>query len=690
MGKELLFEIGTEEIPAAFLPKAIADMKEMIGTALDEARIIHGQAIAMATPRRLIVKVDDVAETQEDQMIEKIGPALKASFDEQGNPTKAAIGFARGQGVDVSALETIRTEKGEYLCARKTIKGTATVSLLPGLLTRFITAIPFRKSMRWSHFDIRFARPIHWILALFGGEVIPIRLENIQSGSMSFGHRFMSPSFFTVENFVDYLAKTRRHFVIADPEERKNIIVREIEKAAAEVGGVPLKSEGLLEEVTFLVEYPTAVRGSFDVAYLQLPKEVLITTMMTHQKYFPVVDAQGKLLPYFITVANTRAKDPDVVARGNEKVIRARLADARFFFEEDQKIPLEKRVEDLKKVVYHSQLGTSYEKVARFRSLAAYIAEKVDPSLKETVDRAAFLAKADLDTQMVGEFSELQGVMGREYALLANENQIVAQAIYEHYLPVVAGGELPQTNEGAIVSIADKLDTIVGFFGVNLVPSGTTDPYALRRQALGIIHIILAKGYPLSLDELITHSISILGDKIKRPPETVQAEVQEFFRARLENLLISQGHPYDVVDAVLASGFSDMGDAVRRVKALEQFKAHPDFTPLAVAFKRAVNILKDFSGGAVDRSLFRADEEAALYDAFTSCRSKAENLLDKGDLEGALREMASLRKPVDNFFDRVMVMDKDEKIRNNRLSLLWTVSRLFYRVADMSRIVTEG
>ncbi|MCX7635893.1 MAG: glycine--tRNA ligase subunit beta, partial [Syntrophales bacterium] len=392
MGRELLLEIGTEEIPAAFLPKAMTDMKEIIASTLDDARIKHGQVVTMATPRRLVVKVEDVAETQEDQVLEKIGPAKKAAFDESGNPSKAALGFAKGQGVDVSALETVQTEKGEYLCVRKTIRGVATVSLLPDLLTHFITSIPFRKSMRWSHFDIRFARPIHWILAIFGGDVVPLRLENITSGRQSCGHRFMSPVFFTVENFMDYLEKARRNFVIVDPAERKDLILRQLEDAAREVGGVPLNNDELLEEVTFLVEYPTVVRGSFDAAYLKLPKEVLITSMMSHQKYFPIMDNKGALMPYFLTVNNTLARDPAVVARGNEKVIRARLADARFFFDEDQKVPLEQRVEDLKKVVYHSLLGTSYEKVARFRALAAYIAEKVAPARKETVDRAAFLA----------------------------------------------------------------------------------------------------------------------------------------------------------------------------------------------------------------------------------------------------------------------------------------------------------
>jgi len=690
MAKELLLEIGTEEIPAAFLPKAMGDMEELIGRAFRENRIAHGTVKALATPRRLVLRVEEVAETQEDQVVEKLGPATKVAFDEKGNPTKAAVGFAKGQGLEVSQLETVKTEKGDYLCARKTIKGGATRDILPGILKDLILAIPFKKSMRWSSFEIRFARPIHWILALFGSEVIPFKLEYLQSGNLSYGHRFMSPGPFAVRDFGDYLEKARAAFVIPDPQERREIIIAQAREAADEVGGVPLVNEELLETVTFLVEYPTAVRGAYDPSYLKLPREVLVTSMMSHQKYFPVADREGRLMPFFITVNNTLARDPQVVARGNEKVIRARLADAKFFFEEDQKIPLDKRVEDLKKVVYHSMLGTSYEKVQRFRALAAYMAERIDPRLRETVDRAAYLAKADLDTQMVGEFSELQGVMGREYALLAGEDPKVATAIYEHYLPTAAGGELPETDEGAIVSIADKMDTIVGFFGVNLVPSGTADPYALRRQALGIINIILAKAYPIRLDDLVAKSAEILGDKLKRPAETVCREVLDFIKARLENLLVSQGHPYDVVDAVLATGFADLGQVLKKIHAVESFRTGPEFAPLAVTFKRVGNIIKDFPGGTADEGLFATELEKGLYGAFLSCRRKAQGFLEKGDLEGALREMAALRGPVDAFFDGVMVMDKDERIKNNRQSLLWEIAGLFKEVADFSKIVTEG
>jgi glycyl-tRNA synthetase beta chain len=689
MSKELLLEIGTEEIPAAFLPKALKDMEALILQSLAESRIPCGEIRTMGTPRRLLLIVASVAERQEDQVVEKLGPARRVAFDAEGNPSPAALGFARGQGIPISALETASTEKGEYVCARKKIIGEATESLLPAILIKLVSGIPFRKSMRWSDLEIRFARPIHWLLSLYGGRIVPFRIGNIESGNTSRGHRFMSPASFPVVGFENYLAETRKHFVIADPEERKRIIRDETEKAAAALGGRALRNEELLETVAYLTEYPTVVSGSFDEDYLKLPKEVLITTMISHQKYFPVLDARGNLLPHFLTINNTLARDPAVVRRGNEKVIRARLADARFFFDADRKIPLETRVLDLQKVVFHSMLGTSYEKVIRFRKLAGWIAGRIRPTHATRVERAAFLSKADLDTQMVGEFAELQGIMGREYALLDGEDPIVARAIYEHYLPTGAGGELPENDEGSIVSIADKLDTLCGFFGVGLIPTGTADPYALRRQALGVINIILNKRFPLALDDLIDESLAILGPLLRRPPGETKDAVLDFFRGRFENQLIAQGHPYDVVDAVLANGIEDLVRAWEKIRAMEAFKSHPDFQPLAIAFKRVVNIIRAFNDGAVDPVLFTDPEERNLHEAFLLIRQTVLSYIAGGDYSSALVEMARLRKPVDAFFDSVLVMAEDEKIRFNRLSLLREISTLFHDLADFSRIVTE-
>jgi len=690
MSKELLFEIGTEEIPAAFLTKALGDIEEMIKKSLAEKRIPADGIEVLGTPRRLCLHIARLAEKQEDQTIEKLGPARKAAFDEKGNPSKAALGFAKGQGLEVSQLETVKTEKGEYLASRKTIPGEFTEALLPEILTKLSTSIPFRKSMRWADHELRFARPIHWILALYGGEIIPLQLEAVQSSNCSYGHRFQSPAAFTVRNFADYMEKTKQNYVIVDPAERKKIILLEAQKAAAVVGGNIFYTEDLLETVTFIVENPVIVRGCFDREFLQVPKEVLTTTMISHQKYFPVTDDAGKLLPYFIAVSNTRARDLNVVIRGNEKVIRARLADARFFFEEDQKTPLETRLDALKKVVFHRLLGTSYDKVMRFRKLAAIIARQVKPDVKDSVDRTALLAKADLETQMVGEFSELQGIMGREYARISGENPVIAEAIYEHYLPIAAGGDLPQTDEGAIVGIADKVDTIVGFFGVGLPPTGTADPYALRRQALGIINIILAKQYPLPLDFLIDESLKLLGDILKKPAAEIKKDVQEFFAGRYQNQFISQGYAYDTVEAVLASGLSDFVLAAEKIKALQAFRANPEFEPISIAFKRVDNILKDFKNTEVNPGLFTTAAERNLYAAAGEIKKQIMSGIEKNNYNLALMEMARLRPPVDAFFDSVMVMDKDEKIRFNRLSLLSEISAVFHKIADFSKIVTAG
>ncbi len=690
MSNELLFEIGTEEIPAGFLSKAVIDMEEIIRKSLTEKRIAFNGIRCLATPRRLVLTIADLAPKQEDQTIEKLGPAKKAAFDENGQPTKAALGFARGQGLEVSQLETITTEKGEYLGARKTIIGQLTTQLLPEILKSFLLAIPFRKSMRWGAHELRFARPVHWLLALYGGQIVDLKFEDSESSNSSRGHRFMSPATFTVSDVEDYLNKARENFVIVDPAERKKIILEDAQRSAAEVGGKLFYTEDLLETVSFIVEYPVVVRGHFDEEYLKIPKDVLTTTMISHQKYFPVVNEEGKLLPYFIAVSNTRARDLAVVASGNERVLRARLADASFFFEEDKKVPLETRVESLKKVVFHTLLGTSHRKVMRFRKLAVKIAAKIKPAARKNVDRAALLAKADLESLMVGEFSELQGIMGREYALLAGEKPEIADAIYEHYLPIVAGGDLPRTDEGAIVGIADKIDTIVGFFAVGMPPTGTADPYALRRQALGIINIILSKGYPISLHFLIDETIASLKDVLKKPAEDVKKDILEFFRGRLQNQLIAQGYAYDTVDAVLATDIDDLVLVIEKIKALQDFRQNPEFEPVSIAFKRVDNILKDFREGATDVNLLSQEAEIKLFSTLENIKLRVEKGIAEKDFHAALNKLAALRPSVDAFFDHVMVMDKDEKIRFNRLSLLSEISALFHKIADFSRIVTAG
>jgi glycyl-tRNA synthetase beta chain len=689
MNRELFIEIGTEEIPAGFIPDALSALSSALEREFKNYRIGYAQIRTMGTPRRLVGIVESLSEKQETLVIEKIGPARNLAFDQNGNPTKAAIGFARSQGVEVSQLETVRNDKGEYLCARKKEEGRVTREVLSEFLPGVITSLPFKKSMRWGNSNISFARPIHWITAVYGGKVVPFHLGEIESGTCSYGHRFLSPGSFEVKDSPSYLECTRKAQVIADQEERKKIIRAEVKKAAASVSGVPLEDEELLEEVNNLVEYPVVLAGTFPAEYLKLPHEVLITCMKSHQKYFPVTDIKNNLLPYFIVVTNTLTKDPHVVIKGNERVLVARLADARFFFEEDLKVSLIQRAEKLKGVLFHSRLGTSYEKVERFTTLAARIADLLFPELKRDVERSALLCKTDLVSGMVGEFPELQGVMGREYALRSGEKREVAEAIFEHYLPRFAGDRLPETDTGALVSIADKLDTIAGCFGVGLIPTGAADPYALRRQALGIINIVLDKGYNVSLSALLEMSLSLLTAKLSRKREEVKADVIEFFRARMANQLITQGFSYDVVDAALSRDFDDLFECFKRVKALQKMKGEPYFEPLAITFKRAMNIIKESVETQVNPSLFEGKAEENLLSAYEEVKQKAEALLRQKDYLACFEEMAKLKGPIDAFFDGVMVMVDDERIRKNRLALLSGITNLFGRIADFSKIVTE-
>ncbi|MRR56441.1 MAG: glycine--tRNA ligase subunit beta [Deltaproteobacteria bacterium] len=685
MTKELFLEIGTEEIPAAFLPKAMTDLEGLIRKEFEAARLSFGEVRTLATPRRLALLVTEVADCQPDAEVTALGPARKVAFDADGKPTKAAEGFARGQGVDVADLVVAATEKGEYVSVTKKIVGCPSEEILVEILPRVIGAIPFRKSMRWADLDVRFARPMHWIVALFDGAVVPFSFGPIKSGSASRGHRFMANSVFPVRDFAHYLEECERHFVIPEPEKRKEIIRREVEQAARAMGGQVLPDEDLLEQVAYLVEYPSVVCGTFEKDFLQVPKEVLITSMREHQRYFSLVDDKGQLLPHFITVNNTLAEDPAVVTRGNERVLRARLSDARFFFEEDKKTPLAERVDSLKEVVYQAKLGTSFEKMERFRTIAEKLSSQLAPELSASVSRAAYLCKADLVTGMVGEFPELQGIMGREYALLAGEDQAVARAIHEHYLPVQAGGALPTSDVGALVSIADKIDTICGCFGVGLIPTGTADPYALRRSALGIIAIILDRGYELLLSELVDASLQLLQKKLTRDYDTVRAEVLEFFRGRYVNMLAGR-YPADVVDAAVAVSFDNLNDTAARIAALAEFKERPDFEPLAVAFKRVCNIVKQGVDIPVDAALFEGEAERELAAAFEVVAASAGTLIAAKNYLAALTEIAGLRGAVDTFFDQVMVMAEDEKVKNNRLALLTGIARLFGGIADIARI----
>jgi glycyl-tRNA synthetase beta chain len=687
MAKDFLLEIGTEEIPASYIQPALDAMAAMISKFLSAQRVAHGTIRTMATPRRLVWIVKDVTEKQEAQTVEIIGPPKDVAFDQEGNPTQAALGFAKSQGVNPEELQIKETSKGKYVVVSRHESGVSTVELLSGVLANLIGDIPFPKSMRWGDLKVTFARPIHWIVALLGKEVIPFTYGNVTSGNTSYGHRFMSPGPFEVSDIGGYLEALRERFVTVDIEERRERIRQIVAACAKEKNGTIREDEGLLDEVVQLVEYPTAVCGSFDQHYLELPQEVLITAMRTHQRYFAVLDEAGKLMPYFVTVNNTLTRDPQVVALGNEYVLRARLEDARFYYVDDQKVSLDDRVEELKEVVFHSKLGTSYEKVERFKALAEYMADQVAPDDKATVSRAAYLCKADLVTGTVGEFPELQGIMGRAYARLAKENEAVAEAIYEHYLPTHAGGQLPSGTAGSLVSISDKLDTVVGCFGVGQIPTGTADPFALRRQALGIIRIILEKNLTISLSDLIGKAIDGLDGKLTEPADQTHKAVLEFFKRRLQHFLIGQGLPQNVVDAVLAYHLDPLVETLAKIKTLEAFKEREGFEPLLGTVKRVVNILKEPVDMPVDPEKLANQAEKDLYQNLTACEQDLESPLAAKDYDAVLNRLSQLKAPIDVFFDEVLVLDEDATLRQNRLAVLTRIANLFQQMADFSRIV---
>jgi len=689
MGKELLLEIGTEEIPAGFISKALGDIAISIRRELKANRIVHGEVMTLGTPRRLVLLVQEVADKQEDVESEKLGPPLHTAFDAKGKPTKAAVGFARGQGVGVEDLKVVERGKGEYLCAVKKEEGKSSSSLLAEILPRLIGSIPFPKSMRWSTINVRFARPIHWIVAVFDGVIIPFSFGGIESGNRSYGHRFMSPHAFEVRDFQTYERQIRSAFVIVDPQERRKMIEEGIAKVAKEVSGKVLSNQDLLEEVTYLVEYPTAVVGAFDREFLALPREVVINAMEEHQRYFPIVDERGDLMPYFVCVCNTRTPNMETVKRGNERVLRARLSDAQFFFEGDTKEPLDRKVEALKGVIFQAQLGTSYEKVLRFKELALYLAGKFQPDLREKVARAATLCKADLVTGMVGEFPNLQGVVGREYALISGEDEEVADAILEHYFPAFAGDRLPSGPIGDFISIADKADTIVGCFGIGLIPTGAGDPFALRRQALGIIRILVGKGYSLSLGEIIGKSLEMLEEKLTISSDETRNAVTDFLRSRFQNLLISEGYPFDVVEAAMSAHFDDPLECQGRIEAITRLKTEEELLALATSFKRVTHIAKGTSPAEVNASLLQDPSEKALFERYLQVKGEVEKSIGEKAYERALMEMMKLKGPIDDLFDSVLIMDEIREKRENRLALLGNITALFFRIADFSKLMTE-
>ncbi|WP_456431310.1 glycine--tRNA ligase subunit beta [Thermosulfuriphilus sp.] len=687
MPRDLLFEIGCEEIPARFLPLALREIKKLARSFLEESGLDCSGITTLGTPRRLCLYVSELAEEQPDRFESILGPPKKIAFDDSGRPTKAAQGFARSHGVSVEELKIKETPRGEYLFLERRLPGRKTEQILIELLPRLIREIPFPKSMRWGTVYLRFARPIRWILALFGRKTIPIEIAGLKASNITYGHRFMAPGPIEIESFVDYVRKLREAYVIVDPAERLAITLDEIKDRAQDVGGNILEDRELLEENAHLVEYPYAICGRFDESFLDLPRPVLITAMAEHQRYFAVINAQGKLMARFIAVNNNRPQNPSALIKGHERVLKARLEDARFFFEEDKKIPLERRLEELKGVSFHEALGSLYDKVIRIEALSIHLAERLAPEKMAIIRRAARLSKADLMTEMVQEFPSLQGIMGREYALAEGEPPEVAQAIYEHYLPLRAGGDLPETMPGAIISIADKIDTLCAFFGLGEHPSGTADPYGLRRQALGIINTTLKLRLHFSLKELVEKALLLLAEKINRQEKEVLNEVIDFIGRRFQGELTSRGFRADLVEAILAVSYDDLQDAHDRLVALEAFYRRPEFAALSVGFKRVMNMVKKQGELPAPRvSLLLEPAEQELYQAWTIAYEKVAPLVLERRYEEALAELLKLKEPIDQFFDQVFVMVKEEDIRKNRLALLKAIAKLFLLVADLSKI----
>lgn len=679
MKRDLLFEIGTEEIPAHVMPHLLEDLAQLAETMLKEHRLSYEKVRTLGTPRRAALIVTGLAERQEDINTETRGPSVAIAFDADGNPTKAGAGFARGQGVDPSAL----IQRDGYVYASVHESGAATAELLTSLLPDLVRAIPLPNSMRWGDLDFRFIRPIRWFVALYGTEIVPFTLAGVTSGNHSRGHRTLAPADFVITSAEDYEAACEKAYIIVDPERRRAMICEQITETAKACGGTAEITPDLLEEVLYLVEYPTALSGSFEEKYLALPAEAVITPMRDHQRYFPVKAADGSLLPAFITVRNGGKAHLDVVAHGNERVLRARLADAQFFFDEDRKKSLAEHREKLKTVVFQRGLGSMYEKTERLMALTTAIVEEMaagdaDDAALADARRAAELSKADLVTGMVTEFTELQGIMGREYALLDGESPAVARAIDEQYMPRFAGDELPQTPLGVALSVADKIDNIVGTFSQGRIPTGSQDPFGLRRQALGLVLMLIEQESTMLLSDLVDEACDLYD--LEEFRDKMQVYVADFIRLRLKNVLSERGVRYDVQEAVL--GDVDLvADVPVRAAYVERLLASEGGEALVQSFVRVGNIARSVTGGTVDPALFKAEEEGALLSAYQAAAAA------RAEGEDTLPAEQALGRAIDTFFDAVMVMDKDARVKENRLSLLKMIDDDLLETADYSKIV---
>jgi glycyl-tRNA synthetase beta chain len=690
---DLLLEIGTEEIPAGFLPPALRQLEDDLRKALADARLAHGELKAVGTPRRLAVWARKVAAKQTDSRTQALGPPVAAAFGPDGAPTAAAEGFARSQGVPVAKLERVQTPKGERLAVEKVEKGRKADAVLPELLQKLVAGMKFRKAMRWGAEDVTFARPVRWMVALLDGQLVPFTYGDVKSGRVSYGHRFMAPEAVKLTGEpADYVKKLRKAFVVVDPEERRALVEKGLAGAARKAGGTVRPDEPLVEQVTHLVEHPTAIAGEFEESNLELPGEVVVSEMRNHQRYFAVLGEGGALTNKFIAVSGTPVKKPEVARHGYERVLRARLADARFFFEEDRKRRLDERVQDLGRRTYQAKLGTELERVERIEAIAARLADALGlGGQKDAIRRVARLCKADLNTGMVGEFPELQGIMGRHYASIQGEPQEIADAIEDHYRPIGASEEMPRGDVGAVVGLADRLHQLAGIIGVGEKATGAADPFGLRRAALGVIRLVLARGYHLSLGAAVDAALDALGGRLTGDRRAVKDQVLEFVRGRLRALW-SEGFDADLVEAALAAGFDDVLDARQRLEALAEVKQRPDFVPLAVAFKRVANIQEKAQAGAgkeLDAGALSDGAERQLFEELGRVEREAAELRQRRDYPAILRSVSSIKPAVDRFFDEVLVMAEDPRVRDNRLALMRRVGALFGDLADFRKIQAE-
>lgn len=686
MKNYLLFEIGVEELPARYVNSAMDQLKTNIVKSFNENRITFDEVNIYSTPRRLTVIVNNICEKQSDLEEEVKGPAKRIAVDAEGNYTKPLLGFMKSKGIKEEDLYFKQVGKEEYAFCKIKQDGQLTSEVLKSILPEAIKSMTFPKAMRWGGKNMRFIRPIRWMVCILNDSVLDIELEGIVSSNTTKGHRFLGESEFEVNTLNEYLTKLEENFVILNQDERKELIKKQCDDVAKSLGGEIEFDEELLEEVTHLVEYPTAFYGEFDEDYAKLPKEVVITPMKQHQRYFPVLK-DGKLLPNFIAVRNGDSHRIDNVKKGNEKVLEARLADALFFYKEDTKKSLESYIEKLKTVVFQAKLGTVYDKSLRIEKLANDILEKLNETdIKEDTLRAAKLCKADLVTGMVFEFTELQGVMGREYAKVSGENENVAEAIFEHYLPRFAGDILPATKSGIVLSIADKLDSIAGFFAIGIQPTGSQDPYALRRQALGIINILMDNNLDISLRELVSLTLDNYSF-IEFDKDEVLNQIMEFFKDRIKNLFRDLGIRYDVIDAILSSNIDDIADMYARAKALNSWIDKGELVEMLTAFNRVATLAEKAETNEVNINLMREEAEFNLYQQFQEISSNVEHLLANKEYTKALDAFASLRPAIDNMFDSVMIMDKDEAIKNNRLAILKQIYDIMLNICDLSKIV---